>query len=191
MRSTELFGEISADIRLIENCKQVSKCVARKMLRNIYQPNQMSWKRPVFNAVNPRAWSRKLVNFPGEQTSKTAGAKLRQDSLDFCHGSSATSNSSQIVVFFGFFNRPGSSATSNNSASTSDNGDKISSQCPMGFLSGLPISSQMSKGFLSGLPPGYDPPRKKNESFVSFQFRKYLPKICQFIGQNPVKSEQS
>ena len=42
-------------------------------------------------------------------------------------------NSSQIVVFFGLFNRPGSSATSNNSASTSDNGDKISQMSNKGF----------------------------------------------------------
>ena len=51
-----------------------------------------------------------------------------------------------------------------NSANTSDNGDTISSQ-------------MSNKGFPSGLPPGLRSTKEKYESVVSFQFRKYLPKI--------------
>ena len=116
--------------------------------------------------------------------SKTSRQVKSQAKLsDFLVTGPPQRNSSQIVVSFWFFNRPGSSATSNNSASTSDNGDKISSQRVF-----LRIFCRFCRA------ARLRSTKEKNESFVSFQFRKYLlkfPKVYQIIGQNPVKSEQS
>ena len=58
-------------------------------------------------------WDFSLVTGP-PQRQKQREQNFVRILWDFCHGSSATSNSSQIVVFFGFFNdwlRSGSSKT--------------------------------------------------------------------------------
>ena len=75
----------------------------------------------------------------------------------------------------------GSSARQN-SASTSDNGDKISSQivqirvfCRVCRCRQVKIHQE----------------KKKTSPSFSFKFQSTIQKLCQFIGQNPVKSEQS